>query len=157
MDVILAVITSLMVAYPIYAVRKIGNIPESFSATYYLLKEKGWLFQMVMGLSGIFLLPVWISVSDESVQYWAFLSCSGLLFTAAAPAFHLKLEGAVHYSAAVVCCVSALLWQVLSGMWDITLLFSFVSLMLYLQWKQWCFWLEVAVMSSVIANLWRLV
>lgn len=134
-----------------------GGVPESLSATYYLLGNKGWLFQLVMGMTGLLLLPVWVSVSEVGLQHLAFFACGGLLFTAVAPAFKLKLEGAVHYSAAVVCCVCAVLWQIMEGLWDITLLFALIGWMCYLQWRNWCWWLEVAVTGSVMANLWRLV
>lgn len=157
MAFLLIIVTLASVAYLIVGVCAERRIPESLSATYYLLGNRGWLFQLVMGMTGLLLLPVWISVSKVCLQHLAFLACGGLLFTAVAPAFKLKLEGAVHYSAAVVCCVCAVLWQVLEGLWDITLLFALIGWMCYLQWKNWCFWLEVAVTGSVMANLWRLV
>lgn len=157
MGLLLAIATVFSVAYPVYVIRTEGGVPESLSATYYLLGSKGWLFQLVMSVVGLSLLPVWLSVSEMETQLFAFFACGGLLFTAVAPAFRLKLEGTVHYSAAVVCCVSALLWQVLEGLWDITLLFTLVGWMCFLQWKNWCFWLEVAVTGSVIANLWRVI
>lgn len=154
---LLTIATVIFVAYLVYVVRTEDGVPESLSSTYYSLGDKGWLFQAVMGVTGLLLLPVWLSVSSIQTQYLAFLACGNLLFTAVAPAFKLKLEGVVHYSAAVLCCVSAVLWQVLEGLWDITLLFTLVGWMCYLQWKSWCFWLEVAVTGSVIANLWRVI
>lgn len=154
---ILCMATVVAAVYFVYVAIACKGIPESLSATYYLLGNKGWLFQLVMGMTGLLLLPVWVSVSEECLQHLAFFACGGLLFTAVAPAFRLKLEGAVHYSAAVVCCVSAILWQVMEGLWDITLFFAILGWVCYLQWKNWCFWLEVAVTGSVMANLWRLV
>lgn len=156
MESILCFIALLATAYLIGVVRKFG-VPESLSATYYSLGKKGWLFQLVMGTSGLLLAPVWMECAMDEWRFLAFLGCSGLLFTAVAPSFRMKLEGAVHYTAAVVCCVSAILWQVVEGLWDVTLLFAILGWMGFLQQRKWCFWLEVAVMSSVIANLWRLV
>ena len=153
----LCVATVAVAVYFVYVDIACKGVPESLSATYYLLGNRGWLFQLVMGMTGLLLLPVWVSVSKVCLQHLAFFACGGLLFTAVAPAFKLKLEGAVHYSAAVVCCVCAVLWQVLEGLWDITLPFALIGWMCYLQWKNWCFWLEVAVTGSVMANLWRLV
>ena len=154
---LLTIATIISVAYLFYWVCTEDRTPESLSATYYLLGDKGWVFQVVIASVGLMLLPVFVSVSETSTQHLAFIACGGLLFTAFAPAFKLKLEGAVHYSAAVVCCVCAILWQVLEGLWDITLLFALIGWMCHLQWKNWCWWLEVAVTGSVMANLWRLV
>ncbi len=157
MITLLTIVTIISVAYLFYWVCTEDRTPESLSETYYLLGDKGWIFRAVIASLGLMLLLVWVSVSESGFQYLAFFACGGLLFTAVAPAFKLQLEGAVHYSAAVVCCVSAVLWQVMEGLWDITLLLGLLVFMLYLQWGKWCFWLEVAVAGSVIVNLWRLV
>lgn len=107
---ILLIIIMNVVCYLCYAAWVTGGIPESLSATYYNLKDKGWLFQALMVFCGIGLLPSWMNVSSDDWRFIVFLSCAGIVFTGVAPAFKLKLEGAVHYSAAVVCCVSAILW-----------------------------------------------
>ena len=143
--------------YLAYSVKVMEGIPESLSATYYGLKEDGWLFQALCIGMAFGLLPMWIESCGGEYEYLPFLACGSLGFVGIAPSFKLKLEGMIHYSAAVVCCVCAVLWQVLEGLWDITLLFALIGWMCYLQWKNWCFWLEVAVTGSVMANLWRLV
>lgn len=154
---ILLIVTALCVGYVIGIILKFG-VPESLSATYYVLGKVGWIFQAVMFVIGVLLWPVWIMVSHESYYCLCFLSCSSLLFVAAAPAFKLKLEGAVHYGAAMVCCVCAVLWQILEGLWDLTLWFGFIGGMLSFMWKdKWCWWLEIAVVGGLLANLWRLV
>lgn len=134
------------------------RIPESISAIYYALGMRGWLFQLCMASVSLTLLPVWLSVSSEHTQWMAFLSCASLLFVAAAPSFRLEMEGRVHYCSAVVCCVCAVLWQILEGLWDVTLWFAFIGGMLTLTGRsKWCFWLECAVIASVYVNLWRII
>lgn len=154
---LLTIASIISVAYLFYWVRTEDRTPESLSETYYLLGDKGWIFQVVIALVGIMLLPVWVSVSETATQHLAFVACGGLLFTSVAPAFKLKLEGAVHYSAAIICCASAILWQVLEGLWDITIVFGLLGFTLYLQCDKWCFWLEFSILCSVLSNLWRLV
>lgn len=154
---LLTITTIISVAYLFYWVSTEDRTPESLSATYYLLGDKGWVFQVVIASVGLMLLPVWVSVSETSTQHLVFIACGGLLFTAAAPAFKLKLEGAVHYSAAIICCTSAILWQIMEGLWDITLIFGLLGFTLYLQHDKWCFWLEFSVLCSVLSNIWRLV
>lgn len=152
----LIVITVLSVGYMIMSLH--NGVPESLSATYYNLGEYGWKFQLTMFAIGILMLPIWMDLSDESYHCLCFLSCSSLLFVAAAPSFRLELEGKVHYSSAIVCCICVVLWQILEGVWDITLWFAFIGFMLSLSMKKnWCWWMEVAVIGSLLTNFWRLI
>lgn len=150
---ILLIIIMNVVCYLCYAAWVTGGIPESLSATYYNLKDDGWLFQALMVFCGIGLLPSWMDVSSDDWQFLVFLSCAGIVFTGVAPAFKLKLEGAVHYSAAVVCCVSAIVWILLEGMYPVVLWWGLIGWMLYLQFGRWCWWLEVAVIGGILTSL----
>ena len=145
-------------SFLIYSVKKSKGIPESLSATYYTLGSEGWMFQMVTGVLGLVLLPVWVEVSEPEHQWMAFLSCSGLLFVSSAPSFRIPLQGLVHYSSAIICCVCAIFWQIASGLWDVLFWFAFLGLMLTLQMKdKYMWWLECAVIGSLFCNLIRLV
>lgn len=139
--------------YMVYAVCAKRGVPESLSATYYDLKEEGWLFQMVVITCGMALMPVWLTVSEESYRYLAFLACAGLIFTGFAPAFRLRLDGMVHYGAAIVCCVSAVSWVIAMGMYPIVLYWAFAGWLSYLRLGNFMWWLEVAVMGSVFMAL----
>lgn len=152
----LIIVTILSIVYPIIALCKIKEVPESLSETYYKL-NKGWLFQIVLFIIGILLLPIWLDLSSEHFKFLPFLSCTSLLFISTAPSFKLKLEGVVHYTAAIICCISTVLWQVFENLWDTLLFFSFIGWMLYLQYKKWCFWLELVIIYSVIFNMWRII
>lgn len=153
---LLVSVTIISVAYLFYSLK--DGVPDSISATYYTLGDKGWMCPLVMFLTGTLLYPVWMDVSQEAYEYLVFLACTSLWFVAAAPCFRLELEGTVHYSAAVACCLCAVTWQIFEGLWDITLWFAWVGGMLSLVWrKQWCWWMEWAVVGSLVANLWRVV
>lgn len=149
----LFLIITTIILYLFLVISESREVPESLSATYYLMKDNGWMFQALMVFCGIGLLPSWMNVSSDDWQFLVFLSCAGIVFTGVAPAFKLKLEGAVHYSAAVVCCVSAVIWLLLSGNYPIVIWWSFICMMLYLQFGRWCFWLEVGVIGGVLTCL----
>lgn len=149
----LFLIITTIILYLFLVILESREVPESLSATYYLMKDNGWMFQALMVFCGIGLLPSWMDVSSDDWQFLVFLSCAGIVFTGVAPAFRLKLEGAVHYSAAVVCCVSAVLWMLLEGMYPVLLWWGVIGLMLYLQFGRWCWWLEMAVISGVLTCL----
>ena len=144
-------------AYLCLSVGVCGGIPVSLSATYYELGRRGWMFQVFMCIVACTLYPVWMVASSAPLQCLPFLSCASMLFVAAAPSFRMKLEGKVHYTAAAVCCTCAVLWQVLEGLWDITLWFAYLGFMLTLgNRSKWCWWLEVCVIGSIFSNLYRL-
>ena len=154
MIALLSVVTVVCIVYLWYFTAK--DIPESLSATYYALGGKGWIFQAVMASAGALLYAVWFPLCGDGNQWMAFLSCASLWFVAADPCFRLELEGKVHYSAAVVCCLCAVAWQVSEGLWDVTLFFLWAGGMLSLAWKdRWCWWMEWAVVGGLLANLWR--
>jgi len=154
MVLVLIVVTLLCAGFVVLSMW--NDTPESLSATYYEFGKYGWIFQVVMLSVGILLWPVWTEVSCEIYHCLCFIACASLVFVAAAPAFRLRLEGIVHYGAAVMCCLSVVLWQIFEGLWDVTLWFAFVGGMLSLSMKdKWCWWMEVAVVGSLLANLWR--
>lgn len=130
--------------------------PVSLSAEYYELGDYGWVLQLGLYFIAMALLPVWIEVSDYA--FLPFMSCSSLLFVAGAPCFKAEFQGKIHYTSALLCCIAAVLWQILEGLWDVTLWFFFIGGMLTLKDKsKWCWWLECAVIASLLCNLWRIV
>lgn len=155
---VLVLSSVIALAYLGISVKACGCIPESLSATYYALGSGRWLFPAAMGVTALTLYPAWISVSHGNTEGFAFGACASLLFVAASPCFREELEGKVHYTSAVVCCVCAVLWQVWEGLWDVTLWCGVVGLMLTLQDRsRWCWWMECTVLASVYINLFRLV
>lgn len=142
----------------VISVSEAGGVPVSLSSTYYALDRDGWIFQCLCAFAAAMLLPAWIELSRPGLEWMAFLACLGMLFVAAAPAFRLRLEGIVHYTSAGVCCIAALGWQVAEGLWDVTLWFALIfGTLCLMKRKQWCWWLEAAVIASVYANLFRLI
>lgn len=140
----------LLTAYIAYAVHTCG-IPTSISDTYYQLEKHGrkkWLFQLAMIVPAFLLLPAWLDFSEENIQFLAFLSCGGLMFVGAATLFKMELEGKVHYSATVICGVSALLWTILSGHWYVPTITLVVAVFLMIKYKKWLLWLECAAFLS---------
>lgn len=133
-----------------------GGVPVSLSSVYYSMEEEGWLFQFLMLAIPMMLLPVWLEVSDDVHRWLAFLSCGCVMAVGAAPSFKIPLEGLVHYSAAALCCVCSVAWQLAEGLWDVMLWFGVTGGMLALMWREkWCWWLECAVIGSVVSNIWR--
>lgn len=144
-----------LVAYIGYAL-KVCGLPASLSDTYYILKEKhrpSWLFQLAMVLCPMLLVPVWLELSSESVQFLSFLACGGLMFVGTAPLFKEEFQRNVHFGGTIVAVQGTTLWLVLSGMWYIPSAFFFVSGIVMLLKKKWLFWLEMALFASAYSGL----
>ena len=131
------------------------GIPVSISSVYYAVGRHGRLFQAAMAVMAVLLYAVWFPRSCAPHQWMVFLSCASLLFVAAAPGFKATPDGPVHYSAAVVCCVCAVLWQVLEGLWTVPLCAAITAALLSFAMRdKWCWWLECAVIASLLINIW---
>ena len=145
--------TLVMSGYLAYVVGCFG-IPRSLSDTFYLLGKKGWIFQVVLGLFGALLMPTWIDLSSDNTEFLAFLSCAGLLFVAAAPCFKMELEGKVHYTSAVLCCICAFIWQMVEVGWLLPVGSLALALGATMITKGKLFWwVEMAVMASSLVSI----
>ena len=145
----------LLTAYIIYAVYLTG-IPTSVSDTYYQLKKANkprWLFQIAMIVPAMLLLPAWLEVSQESLQFAAFLTCGALMFVGAAPSFKLELEGRVHYISSLIAAGSSLVWLVASDMWVPLLACGLTTVLLIRDYKNWLFWVELTAFHGVFGGV----
>lgn len=107
-----------LVAYIGYAL-KVCGLPASLSDTYYILKDKhrpSWLFQLAMVLCPMLLVPVWLELSSDSVQFLSFLACGGLMFVGTAPLFKEEFQRKVHFGGTIVAGLGTTLWLLFSGM-----------------------------------------
>lgn len=77
------------------------GVPDSISATYYILQNKYW-FQFVMIFSGVLLLITLLNIIPSGIQFLAFLSCLGLILVGISPNFKEKFEGKIHKAGAII-------------------------------------------------------
>lgn len=143
---------SIIFSYLVFVLFKFG-IPRSISDTYYLLGKYGWLFQLALAATALTAVPMLIDRSTEDTRFLAFLACAGLLFVSAAPLFKLELEGKVHYTSAVICCVCLVLWQVFNTSWIVPLVAFGLVLIPMLRDKKCTWWLEIATIVSTYVSL----
>lgn len=132
-------------------------ISSSLSETYYSLGGYGGLFTACMLITSATLYPVWMGVA-KGLECLPFIACSSLFFVALTPAYRMDLQSIIHYCAAVLCGICAVLWQVLAGLWDVTLFFGFIGALFVLICRsKYMFILECAIILSLYVNLLRLV
>lgn len=103
--IIAVLLFCLMLSY----VRFTYNTPSMVSSIYYLLGNRGWIFQFVMDAIGI-LMMICLLDSELGEPYLAFIACAGLIFVGMAPRFLEDGERAVHKGAAIVSAVASVAW-----------------------------------------------
>ena len=119
------------------------GILKSVSASYYELAKmnKGFIFTLVLwGFS----LPVMIA-GDSA---WFFLAGSAIFFVGAAPEYKYKLEGDVHYAAAVLSILFGLIGIVDKGDWEIALGLA-VGIALLRLVKNYTYWQELLAFNGI--------
>ena len=145
------------------------GVPESLSETYYLYENKkkglGWLFTIFMWVLAFTLLPAWIETSmaigpwRSYLTFLAFFTCAAIVFVGTSPKFHEKPEGVVHTTAAIICAVSALLWDfiVCSDIWYVPLIAVTIPVLVATFTKTWKtgyeYWLEMLAFDATFATV----
>ena len=137
-----------MILYLLIIVCLFKRLPQSISETYYILGNKGWIFQVITSLLGICLFPIMINIGNY--EHFIFLACGSFLFIAAAPQLKIKLEGKVHYISALICCISVLLW-LLTNQYYLDIISALIILIILniISFKRIILWIELVELITI--------
>lgn len=149
---VLTILSLIIFLAYVLAVCVAFGVPYSISDTYYKLERVkprlGTVFTLFCWAVAIFLLPEWLDVTPDRVQFLCFLSAGGLCFVGAAAQFKQSLTKAVHYTSAAVCCVFSQVWVIGSGGWYMSILSFLIFLTIAYRDKKWMFWIEIAAFAA---------
>lgn len=149
------VIASIVIflTYTTYAIKKFG-VPDSLSETFYLLENRGWIFQAVLFSCAALLLVPLMEATNNDFKLLEFLTVGGVFFVSVAPFFKLELEGRVHGVSAIVSGISGITWSILQGFGYIPLFSGLLFIGLYFLTKTGLtFWAEMIIFASVYTTL----
>ena len=153
----------VIVTYLAYTIFAFNRIPKSISDTYYQWSERGakYLFTVVMWTIVALLLPYWVIVSPDKVQFLPFLSMSGLAFVGAACAFKETLTSTTHYTSAGIWAGSALLYFILMQNWVAIFIggvFGLITCTITLarNTKHFTFWAECACIVMMMVGIYMI-
>ena len=153
----------VIVAYLAYTIFAFNRIPKSISDTYYQWKDRGakFMFTAVMWTIAALLLPYWVTVSPDNLQFLPFLSMSGLAFVGAACAFKETLTDSVHYTSAGIWAGSALLYFILMQNWVAIFIggvFGLITCTITLarNSKHFTFWAECACIVMMMVGIYMI-
>ena len=144
--IFLYAVTILLIA--LYS-RNMGR-PTMISEIYYGTGRSLLLPCLLVALALSFL-PVMLDLGGQ--QWLAFLTCMGLAFVGAAPAYLSQGERSVHKGAAILSAVAGTLWCMTMEPCVVAVAALMAIIATLTDRRCWLFWCEVCAMSSVAATV----
>lgn len=144
--IFLYALTLLLIA--LYS-RNIGR-PTMISEIYYGMGRSLLLPCLLVALALSFL-PVMLDLGGQ--QWLAFLTCMGLAFVGAAPAYLSQGDRSVHKGAAILSAVAGTLWCMTMEPCVVAVAALMAIIATLTDRRCWLFWCEVCAMSSVAVTV----
>ena len=144
--IFLYALTLLLIA--LYS-RNMGR-PTMISEIYYGMGRSLLLPCLLVALALSFL-PVMLDLCGQ--QWLAFLTCMGLAFVGAAPAYLSQGDRSVHKGAAILAAVAGTLWCMTMEPCVVAVAALMAIIATLTDRRCWLFWCEVCAMSSVAATV----
>lgn len=129
--------------------RNMGR-PTMISEIYYGTGRSLLLPCLLVALALSFL-PTMLDLGGQ--QWLAFLTCIGLAFVGAAPAYLSQGERSVHKGAAILAAVAGTLWCLTMEPCVVAVAAIMAIIATLTDRRCWLFWCEVCAMSSVAATV----
>lgn len=144
--ILLYAVTLLLIA--LYS-RNMGR-PTMISEIYYGTGRSLLMPCLLVALAMSFL-PTMLDIGGQ--QWLAFLTCMGLAFVGAAPAYLSQGERSVHKGAAILAAVAGTLWCLTMEPLVVAVAAIMAIIATLTDRRCWLFWCEVCAMSSVAATV----
>ena len=144
--IFLYAVTLLLIA--LYS-RNMGR-PTMISEIYYGTGRSLLMPCLLVALALSFL-PIMLDLGGQ--QWLAFLTCMGLAFVGAAPAYLSQGERSVHKGAAILAAVAGTLWCLTMEPCVVAVAAIMAIIATLTDRRCWLFWCEVCAMSSVAATV----
>lgn len=144
--IFLYAVTLLLIA--LYS-RNMGR-PTMISEIYYGT-GRSLLMPCLLVAIALSFLPTMLDLGGQ--QWLAFLTCMGLAFVGAAPAYLSEGERSVHKGAAILAAVAGTLWCMTMEPCVVAVTAIMAIIATLTDRRCWLFWCEVCAMSSVAATV----
>ena len=148
------ILIGALLLYRIY----MGDVPASISDSYYELNEKkqGFrhLFTFFCWAIAFLIVPIWLDVYGEPLEFLVFLACAGLLFAGTAAEFKSgRFDKRIHFFCAFLSAGASVIWLLFSGHWFVVLAMFVVAVFNIKISGKLILWLEVATIEAVIIGV----
>ena len=129
--------------------RNMGR-PTMISEIYYGM-GRSWLMPVTLVALALSFLPIMLDLGGQ--QWLAFLTCMGLAFVGASPAYLSEGERPVHKGAAIISALAGTLWCLTMEPCVVGVAAIIAVIASLADRRCWLFWCEVCALSSVAATL----
>lgn len=129
--------------------RNMGR-PTMISEIYYGTGRSLLLPCLLVALALSFL-PTMLDLGGQ--QWLAFLTCMGLAFVGAAPAYLSDGEHAVHKGAAILAAIAGTLWCMTMEPCVVAVAALIAAIASLADRRCWLFWCEICAMTAVLATV----
>ena len=144
--ILLYALTLLLIA--LYS-RNMGR-PTMISEMYYGM-GRSLLMPCVLVALALSFLPTMLDLGGQ--QWLAFLTCMGLAFVGAAPAYLRDGERSVHKGAAILAAVAGTLWCMTMEPCVVAVAALKAAIASLADRRCWLFWCEICTMTAVLATV----
>ena len=129
--------------------RNMGR-PTMISEMYYGMGRSLMIPCMLVALALSFL-PTMLDLGGQ--QWLAFLTCMGVAFVGAAPAYLSEGERSVHKGAAILAAVAGTLWCMTMEPCVVAVASLMAIIATLTDRRCWLFWCEICTMTAVLATV----
>ena len=148
--VTLAIIILITLALYVLGCCVTKRAPTMLSEVYYIT-DKDWLFPALMATLGASFLP--LMLETDGLECMAFLTCAGIIFVGAAPAYLDEGERTIHKCGAITSAIASVAWACSIDALP-TVLFGILAGVLCI-WKRryWLFIAECCAILNIVVTL----
>lgn len=146
----LAIIILLAIALYVFSCCMAKRVPTMLSEVYYLA-DKDWSFPALMVTLGVSFLPLMLEAGG--LECMDFLTCVGIIFVGAAPAYLDEGERTIHKCGAITSAIASVAWACSINALP-TVLFAALAAVLCI-WKRryWLFIVECCAILNIVTTL----
>ena len=146
----LPIIILIALALYVFSCCVTKRVPTMLSEVYYLV-DKDWLFPALMATLGASFLP--LMLSKGGLECMAFLTCVGIIFVGAAPAYLDEGERTIHKCGAITSAIASVAWACSINALP-TVSFAVLAAVLCI-WKRayWLFIVECCAILNIVTTL----
>lgn len=146
----LAIIILIALALYVFSCCVTKRVPTMLSEVYYLA-DKDWIFPTLMVVLGASFLP--LMLSKGGFECMAFLTCVGIIFVGAAPAYLDESQRTIHKCGAITSAIASMAWACSINALP-TVLFAVLAAVLCI-WKRryWLFIAECCAILNIVTTL----
>lgn len=144
--ILLYALTLLLIA--LYS-RNMGR-PTMISEIYYGM-GRSWLMPVTLVALALSFLPIMLDIGGQ--QWLAFLTCMGLAFVGASPAYLSEGERPVHKGAAIISALAGTLWCLTMEPCVVGVAAIIAVIASLADRRCWLFWCEICTMTTVLATV----